>query len=113
MIDQAKYKAEYSDSSFWGKIKKYAKKAGSSVVEMSLQMYFALQDSETPVWAKAIIIGALGYFISPVDVIPDAIPVVGYTDDLGVLTGAVAAVAAHIKPEHKRLAKEKLENWFG
>lgn len=113
MIDQAKYRAEYSDSSFWSKIKKYAKKAGSSVVEMALQMYFALQDSDTPVWAKTVIVGALGYLISPMDVIPDAIPIVGYTDDLGVLTGALAAVAAHIKPEHKRLAKEKFEIWFG
>ena len=111
-MTQNQYKAEYNASSFWSKIKKYAKKAGSAVVEASLQMYFALQDSDTPLWAKTVIIGALGYFISPLDIIPDALPVAGYSDDLTVLTGALATVATHIKPEHKRLAKEKFQVWF-
>lgn len=69
-------------------------------------------DSDTPVWAKGIIFAALGYFISPVDAIPDITPVIGYTDDLGVLVAALAAVASHIKEEHTAKAKETLKQWF-
>jgi len=62
--------------------------------------------------AKVIIIGALGYFISPVDAISDFIPVVGYADDLGVLTLAIATVAAYITYNVKAQAHEKLTEWF-
>jgi uncharacterized membrane protein YkvA (DUF1232 family) len=49
----------------------------------------------------------------PLDVIPDLMPVVGFSDDLGVLVAAVGVVATHIKREHKEMAKEKLSEWFG
>ncbi|MGI0119054.1 YkvA family protein [Zooshikella sp. RANM57] len=112
-FSQNKYESNYSDRKFWSKVKKYAKDAGESVLKPALKMYYALIDSETPAWAKAVIIGALGYFISPIDAIPDAIPVVGFSDDLGVLATALAAVAAHIKDEHVERTKETLQNWFG
>ena len=107
-----KFEDAYSDSSFWEKVKKYAKTAGESVLEPALKMYYAAQDSDTPAWAKAIIYSALGYFILPVDAIPDVAPVVGYSDDVGALVAAVAAVAAYIKQEHTDKAKETLKQWF-
>jgi uncharacterized membrane protein YkvA (DUF1232 family) len=103
---------EYSDEGFWEKVKKYAVSAGEGVIEIALKLYYALQDSDTPIWAKGVIIAALGYFISPVDAIPDVVPVVGYSDDLGVLAAAVAAVAAHIKEDHVNHAKETIRHWF-
>ncbi len=106
------YKEAYSEDDFWSKVKKYAKVAGESVLEPALKMYYAAMDSDTPVWAKGIIFAALGYFISPVDAIPDITPVIGYTDDLGVLVAALAAVASHIKEEHTAKAKETLKQWF-
>ncbi|MXS85689.1 DUF1232 domain-containing protein [Nitrosomonas sp. HPC101] len=109
---QKQFSAAYSDSNFWDKAKKYAKMAGQSVIEPALKMYYAALDSDTPIWAKGIIIGALGYFVSPVDAIPDIIPVAGYTDDLGALAAALATVAAHIKDEHVAKAKETLTQWF-
>lgn len=109
---QEQFSAAYSDSSFWDKAKKYAKTAGQSVMEPALKMYYAALDSDTPVWAKGVIIGALGYFISPVDAIPDIIPVTGYTDDLGALAAALAATAAHIKDEHIAKAKKTLAQWL-
>ncbi|WP_300648765.1 YkvA family protein [Paenalcaligenes sp.] len=112
MSTQKNYNAEYSDMSFWSKVKKHAKKAGSSILEPALQMYYALHDSDTPAWAKTTIVGALGYFISPVDLIPDTLPAIGLSDDLAVLTAAVATVAVHLKAEHKRLAQEKMTLWF-
>jgi uncharacterized membrane protein YkvA (DUF1232 family) len=110
--EASKYEKNFSDESFWDKITKYAKKAGESVLEPALKMYYSAKDEDTPLWAKTTIFGALGYFISPLDAIPDFTPVVGYSDDLGMLTAAIAVVAAHIKEEHVKKAKETLKKWF-
>lgn len=104
---------DYSDSSFWEKLKGYAKTAGLEVVEKALFLYYAAQKPETPIWAKTTVYGALAYFISPVDAIPDVIPVVGYADDLGVLVAAVTSIAIYIDSEVKAQAQVKLEDWFG
>lgn len=103
--------AQYSESSFWEKARGSLKNAGHEVLEKSLWLFYALQKESTPAWAKAAIIGALGYFISPIDAIPDMVPVAGFTDDLGVLAAAVGAVAAHIDGEVKSLAAKKLGDW--
>jgi len=108
-----KYVKEFSDEGFWSKIKLYAKKIGKPVLEKALSMYYAAKDSDTPKWAKTIMYGALGYFILPVDAIPDITPVVGYTDDLGVLAAAFGTVAFYIKEGHIQMAKEKIKQWFG
>jgi len=106
------FSKEYKESSFWGKIKTYAIDAGKDVIEKALTLYYCLLDGDTPVWAKTVIVGALGYFIVPIDAIPDLTPIVGYSDDLGALVSALAIVATHIKPEHKTKAQEKLKDWF-
>lgn len=103
----------FSDEKFWEKLKKFAKKAGSSVVYAVLLLYYTLQKPEVPAKAKAIIIGALGYFILPLDLIPDIAVGVGYTDDLGALGIALFQVAMYIDDEIKQKAKEKLKDWFG
>lgn len=103
----------YSDDKFWDKLKKFAKKAGSSVVYAVLLLYYTLQKPEVPTKAKAIIIGALGYFILPFDLIPDVAVGIGYTDDLGALGVALFQVAMYIDDEIKEKAKEKLKDWFG
>lgn len=111
-MSEDKFSAAYSDSGFWGKAKDHAKSAGEEVMEPALKMYYAAMDSDTPGWARMAIISALGYFIFPVDAIPDVAPIVGYADDLGVLAAAVAATAANIKDEHVKKAKETLSRWF-
>ena len=111
--DTPGFAKEYSDDDFWDKLLKYAKVAGREVVERALQLYFAAQNPETPAWAKTVIYGALGYFIFPVDAIPDLTPVVGYADDLGVLAAAVATVALYITEDVKQKARQKLKDWFG
>lgn len=107
------HKKHYDDESFWEKVKKFAAKAGCEVIYAALKLYFALQSSDTPVWAKSVIVGALGYFILPIDLIPDVVPVVGFSDDLSALAAALVAVAVHITPEIKEMAKQKLQDWFG
>lgn len=106
------FEQAFTDESFWEKIKNFAKAAGETALEPALKMYYAAIDDDTPMWAKTTIYGALGYFISPIDVIPDITPIVGYTDDIGVLCAALAATAAHIKDEYIDKAKEKLALWF-
>ncbi|QQE74289.1 DUF1232 domain-containing protein [Brevibacillus composti] len=108
-----KYAKVYSEESFWTKVKKFAKKAGGKVVYVALLLYYALQNPKTPAWAKTVILGALGYFISPLDVMPDMMPVVGYGDDLTTLISALVVVAVYINEDVKAKARGKLTDWFG
>ena len=112
-LPENEFSKEYSEENFWNKVKKFAVKAGKEVVVRSLTLYFCLQDKDTPKWAKAVIVGALGYFICPLDAIPDVTPVVGFSDDFGVLAASLATVAIYIKDEHKKRAEETWNKWFG
>ena len=102
----------FSKKSFWKKVAAFAVRAGKKVIYQALVLYYCLIDSDTPKWVKAPIIGALGYFIFPADAIPDALPLVGFSDDLAVLGAAVAYVATHIKCAQRRKAEEKFKTWF-
>ncbi|CAH0344562.1 YkvA family protein [Bacillus sp. CECT 9360] len=103
----------YSDEKFWSKLKRFGKKAGSSVVYAVLLLYYTLQKPEVPAKVKATIIGALGYFILPLDLIPDLVPGIGFTDDLGAVGLALIQVAMYIDEDTKDKAKAKLTEWFG
>ena len=103
----------YSDVSFWDKLARHARAAGEEAVEKALQLYYATKKPETPAWAKAAIFGALGYFIMPLDAVPDIVPGLGYVDDLGVLAFAFATVARFIDDDVRARAKAKLHDWFG
>jgi uncharacterized membrane protein YkvA (DUF1232 family) len=107
------FKKSFSENSFWLKLKKFAKKAGIQVVYAALLLYYVLQSPQVPMKAKAIIVGALGYFISPIDIIPDILVGIGYGDDFGVLLGALASVAMYIDKDIKQKAKQRIEEWFG
>lgn len=72
---------------------------------MALVLYYVATDPNTPAKDKAIIFAALGYFICPIDLVPDAIPIVGFSDDLTALASACMAVAKNITPEIKSRAK--------
>ena len=98
---------QFSEQSFWTKLRDYALSAGQSVVEKALALYYCALDADTPAWARATIYSALGYFILPLDVIPDTIPGAGFTDDLGVLAEAFALVASHLKASHLKASHLK------
>ena len=101
-----------NEKSFWDKVKSVAKTVGKEGVKLALILYYCCLDDDTPVWAKATTTGALLYFISPVDAIPDVVPGIGYSDDLVVMGLAIAAVAAHIKQEHRDRAEEWIKQSF-
>ena len=73
-----------------------------------LAAYYCAFDRTTPLHVKATLVGAIAYFVLPVDAIPDVLPVIGFTDDAAVLTTAIRMVAGHITPEHRSAAQEKL-----
>ena len=87
------HREAYSPEGLRAKLVGFARLAGREVVEKALLLSQVLRDPRTPAWAKTTVIGALGYFIAPLDAIPDLIPGAGYTDDLSVLVMALAAVA--------------------
>ena len=106
------YQGNYSESGFWNKVKKVAQKAGAKVIYVALILYYEMMDPNVSPKEKAIIIGALGYFILPIDLIPDGIPVVGYSDDLAALLAAYAYIQGHLTPEVKFKAQNKMREWF-
>ena len=112
-INEQNYSENYSETRLWDKITQFAKNAGREVVEKALVLFYAASDPDTPKKAKAIIYSALGYFILPLDAIPDITPILGFSDDLGAPALALATVAAHIKEEHRQAAKAKVAQWFG
>jgi uncharacterized membrane protein YkvA (DUF1232 family) len=70
--------------------------------------YYCALDRETPLRARLMLLGALAYFVMPADTIPDLFLGIGFTDDLAVLTAALAAVRAHVTPVHRAAAREAL-----
>lgn len=107
------YRKYYSDASFWEKLKQIAKTAGMKVVYPALLLHCLMKSDEVSIKTKLLICASLGYFILPLDFIPDFAPVVGFTDDLGVLLLILRQVSNHITPEIRQNARRQLHKWFG
>lgn len=114
--NDVKNEKEFDNDAFWRKIarvlKNKGKKAVGDVLVMALKLYYVMLDDDTPTWAKAVIYGALAYFVVPIDLMPDLLPT-GYLDDAGTLSTAVGTVHSHIKQEHEDKAQSKVDDWFG
>jgi uncharacterized membrane protein YkvA (DUF1232 family) len=110
--DFMNYSGKFSKKDFAEKLARIAKRAGAKLVYAALILYYTLQSDKVSKSDKAIIIGALGYMISPLDVIPDAIPIAGLTDDLAVLLYVLKKVWTGIDPEIVDKAKRRLSKWF-
>ena len=110
--DFMNYSGKFSQKEFSEKLARIAKRAGAKLVYAALILYYTLQSDKVSKSDKAIIIGALGYMISPLDVIPDAIPNAGLTDDFAVLLYVLKKVWTGIDPEIVEKAKKRLSKWF-
>lgn len=110
--DFMKYAEKYSSAGFMEKISRVAKRAGARLVYAALILFYTLQSNSVPKKEKAIIIGALGYLISPLDVVPDAIPIMGLGDDLTVLLYVLKKVWGDVPEDVKNKARAKLCKWF-
>ena len=110
--DFIQYKEKFTENAFVDKVSKIAKRAGSKLVYAALVLYYTLQSDKVSLKDKAIIIGALGYLIAPIDAMPDIIPIAGLGDDLAVLLFVLERVWGDVTDEIKGKAKAKLAKWF-
>ena len=106
------YSNKFSKRDFVEKIARIAKSAGAKLVYAALILYYTLQSPKVSATNKAMIIGALGYLISPLDVVPDAIPIAGLADDLGVLVFVLKKVWTDVDPDIQVKARQRLSKWF-
>jgi len=88
---------------FWRKLKREA--ASIPFLEDVLTAYYCAFDRRTPFYVKAVLVGAIVYFVVPDDFIPDSLSLIGLADDAAVLTLAFKAMSSHIKPEHREAAR--------
>ena len=107
------YEKQYSEEKFWSKVTTVAKKAGIKVIYMALLLYYALDSTSLSVKDRALIIGALGYFILPLDLVSDLMPAIGFLDDAAILLAIVKLLIVGIDNKVIALAKGKLSQWFG
>ncbi|EPQ8265077.1 YkvA family protein [Vibrio alginolyticus] len=98
------------EKTFWRKMKGSVKKAGEEIAVMGIKSWLAMTDSNTSVRHKAILGGALAYFVLPTDMVPDLLAGVGFTDDMAALTLAANSVGNAITDEHEERAREKLSS---
>ncbi|POR45982.1 YkvA family protein [Bosea psychrotolerans] len=99
--DEARFGSE-----FLGRLKRVAKRV--PFAEDLLAAWICTRDPATPRRVRLTLLAALGYFVLPLDAIPDILPFIGFTDDAAVIAAAIAAVAGSITPEHREKAKRTL-----
>jgi len=92
---------------FWPKIRRTA--ARIPFARQVVSVYYSARDPETPTAAKGIMLGALAYFVLPIDAIPDIFAGIGFTDDAAVIAALIATLGANIKRRHKDQADAALE----
>jgi len=104
---------KFSEINLFKKIGQVAKNAGIIVIYPALVLYYLFKDENVPATSKTIIITALAYFIFPADAIPDVTPVIGYSDDLGVLYVTVSQLLKYITADTLEKVKARIVHWFG
>lgn len=104
---------DFSDHGFWEKVLSFCKKLGIESTRKILQLYYALYSDNCTAKHKTAILGALAYFISPLDAIPDLMPVLGFTDDMGVIVAALSFISLCIDDDVIAKTEKKLKELFG
>ncbi len=95
-----------------GVLRKVLLRAGRTIAQPALEAMEMILDSSTPPQARVTMLAALTYLIMPLDLVPDLIPVAGFSDDLVALTAVISLWSNHITPEIRAKARRKLDNWF-
>lgn len=111
-LEKEEYKKEYNEKRFFEKVKNVLKIVGIKGTYMLLILYNTLQRKDIPPKEKSIIIGALGYFLLPLDALPDITPIIGYSDDIFALGMAILKVMPYIDDEIKGKSREQIIKWF-
>lgn len=106
-IEQQKSREDTVREEFWPKFRAFA--ARLPFAEDVAAAYFCATDSKTPFKVRGTLLAALAYFIMPIDLIPDFLAILGFTDDIAVLSAAFALVSQHVTDEHREKARDALE----
>ncbi len=112
-VDVTAFAKYFTDGAFWEKVKGFAGRVGRATLTKALELYNVATSPDTPVWAKAVALGSLGYFILPLDAVPDVIPGLGLADDAAALAAAATMLLKNITPAIKAKAAEQVAKWFG
>lgn len=102
---------EIVEEGFWPKFRRVA--ARLPFADELLAAYYAATDLETPAHVRVVLIGALAYFVVPLDVIPDFVFGLGFTDDAAVLAAALRTLNAYVRPRHRTRAAETIATLRG
>ena len=111
MLDR--FKERLDDVRVLAFLKAVIRKAGVKTAYVGLLLFHAYQRSETPAWAKRMVLGTLAYLLAPIDAIPDLSPFIGFTDDFGLLMFGLVSIAGYVNQEVRSNARVQLEKWFG
>ena len=103
----------FEPDGFLRKLRRFALRLGRPVVEQLYVLYFLFQSPAVPKRAKLIIVGALVYFVSPIDSIPDLLGPLGFSDDIAVITLVYSQVKAYLTEDIRERARQAAENLFG
>lgn len=110
-MNLSKYQRAFSEKAFWKKWQDYVNKLGTKALYTLLLLFYAYRRKETPYWAKSIVIGTIGYLLTPIDAIPDLTPILGYTDDIGILSFGLVTIACYVNADVRESARQKLSQW--
>jgi uncharacterized membrane protein YkvA (DUF1232 family) len=92
---------------FWAKLKRVARKI--PFAEDITAAYFCTLDPTTPSRVKLVLMGAIAYFVLPVDAVADFLPLLGFADDAAIIAAAISQVADSITEEHREQARDALK----
>ncbi len=108
-VDTSKYQQEVkNEQTIINYIKQWGDKTGKELLTDILWLWNS--KSKLSPAAIAVVVGAIGYFLAPVDLIPDAIPVLGFTDDAAIIAAAVKMVSSSLDPETRKLSERQVNN---
>ena len=112
-IDIEKYKKIYDEGGLWEKVRHNFASLGLRLIYQALTIYYVAQSPNCPAKVKAGIYGALGYLIAPLDLVPDIMPGIGYSDDAAVVAVAVMLAQMYVTDDIREKARAKMRNLFG
>ena len=103
MTDDEHRRDDFDDDAFWRQARRLVGRL--PFVKRAAALYYCARDPDTPLWVKAAILAALVYFVTPVDAVPDAVPIAGFGDDAGVVFTALTLASAYVTDEHRARAE--------
>lgn len=106
------YSKDYNEENFYNKIKKYGKKIGITPIYLSFLIFHSIKSKEIPTFMKAPLLGAIGYFVSFIDFLPDLTPIIGYCDDVTIIVSSLVLISTKITPTIREEAKYSTRKIF-